>query len=61
VVLEINSRVGGASPAAFAAGLRSIDYMLDEAFGETPPRMVPSAAAIELVRLPADAVTFAAE
>jgi len=57
-LVEINSRVGGASAAAFAAGLRSIEYMLTESRGESLKPIVNSTPDVRLVRLPADTITF---
>ena len=58
VLIEVNSRVGGASAAAFAGGVRSIEYMLEEARGETPSAAPGPSPAIELVRLPSDTITY---
>lgn len=58
VILEINSRVGGASATAFAAGLRSIDQMLREALAEPLPEQVVPKAGVTLTRLPKDILKY---
>ena len=40
-LLEINARLGGATPLAFACGLRSIEWFLREAEGETLDETAP--------------------
>lgn len=54
LLLECNSRVGGASAAAWAAGLRSIDAMLLESLGEQPPPFRFSSSPLAMTRLPHD-------
>ena len=53
-LLECNSRIGGASAAAWAAGLRSIDAMLLEALGEQPPPFRFVSSRVTMTRLPDD-------
>jgi carbamoyl-phosphate synthase large subunit len=56
VLLECNSRVGGASSAAWASGLRSVDAMVLEALGVEPeatrsPRLLTmQRSAVDLIR-----------
>lgn len=57
-VLECNSRVGGASSAAWLNGLRTIDAMLLESLGEAPPRLTPRSEGATVVRIPTDRVLW---
>jgi len=57
-VLECNSRVGGASSAAWLNGLRTIDAMLLESLGEAPPRLTPRSKGATVVRIPTDRVLW---
>ncbi len=57
-IVEINSRVGGASTASFAAGLPSIQHMLTESRGESVALDTDPLLGVTLIRLPADTVTF---
>jgi len=56
-LLECNSRVGGASNAAFVAGLSSFDAMLLESFGQRPADAVVRSD-VTLTRLPTDHFTW---
>jgi carbamoyl-phosphate synthase large subunit len=57
VLLECNSRVGGASSAAWAAGLRSIDAMILEALGDRPAPM-RGQSPLTMTRLAVDRFTW---
>jgi carbamoyl-phosphate synthase large subunit len=57
VLLECNSRVGGASSAAWTAGLRSIDAMILEALGDRPPPMRDQSP-LTMTRLTVDRFTW---
>jgi carbamoyl-phosphate synthase large subunit len=56
-LLECNSRVGGASSAAWAAGLRSVDAMILESLGERPPDASPNTS-LTVTRLPRDMLSW---
>jgi len=54
LLLECNARVGGASAASWAAGLRSVDALLLEALGETPGPFRLGSMQLTMTRLPID-------
>jgi len=54
--IECNPRVGGASTLAFAAGLRTPEYLVREALGEPPCAPPAIATGLRLVRRPVDTV-----
>lgn len=58
-LVEVNSRLGGASTAGFAAGVNSIEFMLAEARGDVPePVSVSTRPMVELTRLPSDTIRY---
>jgi carbamoyl-phosphate synthase large subunit len=56
--VECNPRVGGASALAFAAGLRTPEYLVREALGEVPGPASALVSGLRLVRRPVDRVLF---
>lgn len=56
VIVECNVRIGGASPLAFAVGLKTPQYLVQELIGEapTPLRLAPFPA--QLIRRPDDLI-----
>jgi carbamoyl-phosphate synthase large subunit len=57
-MLECNPRMGGASTAAFAAGLTSAHYLVQEALGESPDPAYVIRSELRMVRCPSDRIIF---
>lgn len=57
-LIECNPRIGGASALAFAAGLPSPQFLVQEVIGEEAPRAQVRHRGARLLRRPSDAIVF---